>query len=142
MSIFGKLFKKNANPAVNDPVFGRIEFRPCHGLDMWCHIPSVTGEHMIIVSAPLNGPTQAQREFYSALRACIAVREADCKAFVAKQDDPPANLSNMTIYSVEVGSETDITAGRFVIEISDPDAMQIHRVEFKDGQPARYGADD
>ena len=142
MSIFGRLFGKNAKPTVDDPAFGRIGFNPSHGIDMWCHIPSVPGEHMIIVDAPLNGPTQAQREFYSALHACLAVREAECKAFIAKQADPPANLSRMTIYSVEVGSEAEIATGQFVIELSDSDANQIHRVEFKNGQPSVYGVDD
>jgi hypothetical protein len=142
MSIFGKLFKKNAKPALDDPAFGRIEFSPIHGIDMWCHNPSLPGKHMIIVDAPLDGPTQAQREFYSALHSCLSVREAECKAFIAKQDAPPANLSGMTIYSVEVCSEAEIATGQFVIELSDSDANQIHRVEFKNGQPAVYGIDD
>ena len=142
MSILGKLFKKNAKPAADDPAFGRIEYCPRYGIDMWCHIPSVPGDHMIIVDAPLNGPTQSQREFYSALHTCLALREAECKAFIAKQGDPPDNLSSMTIYSVEVGSEAEITSGQFVIELSDRDASQIHRVEFKNGRPAVYGVDD
>lgn len=140
--MFGGLFKKTAKPILVDAVFGRIEFSPSHGIDMWCHIPAETSDHMIIVDAPLSGPSQAQRAFYSGLQAHLAQREAECKAFISKHPNPPENLSTMTIYSIEVGLENEIASGQFVIELSDAEADIIHRVEFRNGQPETYVSDD
>lgn len=142
MSFFQRLFKNAAMLAKDDPAFGRIEFCPSHGIDMWCRIPAGTGDHMIIVDAPLSGPSQAQRDFYSKLQACLAQREAECKEFISKQPDPPANLASMTVYSVEIGPEQAIATGQFVIELADADASEIHRVEFKNDRPETYGVDD
>ena len=142
MSIFERLFKKAAKPTKDDPAFGRIEFSPSQGIDMWCRIPAGTDDHMIIVDAPLSGPSQAQRDFYSKLQACLAQRETECKAFISKQPNPPANLAGMTVYSVEIGPEQEIATGQFVIELSDADASEIHRVEFKNYRPETYGVDD
>jgi hypothetical protein len=142
MNMSGKLFKKPGNPTLDDSVFGQIEFTSTHGVDMWCHVPSESSGHMILIDAPLAGPTAAQRTFYSRLCAGLADRAAECKAFIALQRSPPKNISGMTVYSVEIGPDNEIASGKFVIELSDADAIEIHRVEFKGGKPETYGVDD
>ena len=123
-------------------MFGQIKFSSRHGIDMWCHLPNETAGHMIIVNASANGPSQAQRDFYSKLQVCLPQREAECKAFISRHKAPPENLSTMTIYSVEIGREEEVATGRLVIELSDAEANEIHRVEFVDGQPKNYTVDD
>jgi hypothetical protein len=142
MSLFRQLFKKVSKRTLQDPAFGSIEFDPSHGMDMWCHIPTESGDHMIVIDAPITGPTQIQQDFYSSLKANLPMRLLESKTFIATQDEVPANLSEMTIYSVAIGPESDLSAGRFTIEISDSEANQIHRVEFNSGKPELYGIDD
>ena len=142
MNIFRTLFKKTAKPTKQDPVFGRIEFSSDHGIDMWCHIPTGKIGHMIIVDAPLNGPSQVQRDFYSALQSHLKQHIEECKTYISAQNNPPHNLAAMTIYSVEVGSDDEIDSGKFVVELCDSEANEIYRVEFNHGRPEKYGVDD
>ena len=139
--MFG-MFRKKQLVELDDPVFGHLAFEPMHGIDMWCHLPSGVGDHMVLVVAPLTGPTQAQRDFYTSLRDELPSRESECKMIIAAQESPPPNLADMTIYSVEIGPEEELDAQQFVIELSDSDANEIHRVEFRNGRPETYGIDD
>jgi hypothetical protein len=130
--------KRHPPKNLDDPVFGSIEFRD----GLWSSVPTRDLHHMIGIVASETGPTRHQREFYIALRNDLAVREAECKAFIARQTGRPSNLSEMSVYAVEIGTETDLIAGQFVIELSDREANEIHRVEFKHGRPESYGVDD
>lgn len=141
MRIFGNLFKKAEKPTLDDPVFGHIDFESKNGVGLWCHIPSAS-DHMVVINAPVTGPTQAQRDFYATLRKNLPTLETACKAFIGKQDSAPANLSQMTVYAVDVGPENEIVTGQFVFELSDKDAKEIHRVGFRNGKPEVYGVDD
>ena len=142
MSLFGKMFKRPVKPTVDDPVFGKIEFTSKYGVDMWCHTPTEPEGHMILVDAPLSGPTDAQRRFYSQLLALLAERETECKAFISAQKSSPATLEQMEVYLVEIGPDNAIACGEFVIELADKAAIEIHRVEFRDGKPEVYRVDD
>lgn len=136
------IFRRQRKISLDDPVFGHIEFESHHGVESWCHIPSDPGGHMVIISAPMEGPTQAQRDFYFALREDLISRLLECKAFIKQHEGTPANLSEMNVYAVVIGAEDELRNGEFVIELSDEDASDIHRVEFKSGKPEYYGVDD
>ena len=130
--------KRHPPKKLDDPVFGRIEFRD----GSWASVPAEAPDHRIGVDAPETGPTQSQRDFYRALSADLSSRMAECKAFIAAQEDAPSNLSDMTVYFVEIGSDEELDRGQFVIELSDEEANEIHRVGFKNGKPETYGVDD
>ena len=139
--MFG-IFKKEKKLTLDDPVFGRIDFQRLHGIEMWCHSPNDESSHMILIVAPASGPTQVQREFYNSLRRDMISIEAECKRFISSQEEPPQNLQDMTIYSIEIGEEAELAKGKFVIELADKDADEIHCVEFMNRKPMTYGMDD
>jgi hypothetical protein len=118
-----------------DPVFGHIGFVPDGGIDRWCHLPSGAGDAMVLVAAPKTGPSQGQRDLYSSLRSQLALRESECKAFIAAHEARPANLSDMKIYSVEIEPEATVVANRFVIELSDRGGSEFRRVVYRNGKP-------
>ena len=51
----------------------------------------------------------------------------------------PAGLS---IYSIEIGSDYETGSQQFVLELSDDDAIVVHRVLFRAGEPVEYEFDD
>jgi len=136
------MFRKKQLVELDDPVFGYLAFEPKHGIDMWCHVPIGVGDHMVLVVAPSTGPVQEQRDFYTSLRNQMRSLESECKSFIATQPSPPLNLPDLTVYSVEIGPGEEVAANQFVIELSDRDADQIHRVEFRKGKPTAYAMDD
>jgi hypothetical protein len=140
-NMFG-LFRKKQKVEIEDPLFGHLEFQSIHGVDLWCHVPSQPGGHMVVIVAPSTGPTHAQRDFYASLREQVFTRESECKAFIATHDEYPANLAGMSVYCVEIGPDEELQVGRFVVELSDAEAYEIHRVEFENGKPKTYGVDD
>jgi hypothetical protein len=123
---------------LDDPVFGTIEFQ--HGL--WTSVPTKALDYLVGVDAPETGPTQAQRDFYTALNQNLPARVAECKAFIGGHDAPPPGLTDMTVYAVDIGPDEEIGRGQFAIELSDAQANEIHRVCFKNGKPAAYEVDD
>jgi hypothetical protein len=69
------------------------------------------------------------------LRSQLALRESECKAFIAAHEAPPANLSDMKIYAVEIEPEATVVANRFVIELSDRGGSKFRRVVYRNGKP-------
>lgn len=137
-TFFSFLFSKKKK-ILKDSVFGVIEF---DGF-VWTHIPKNTEKSfMIIINAPSTGPTQAQRDFYISLKNDLNSLEEECKTFIFSQEEPPLHLQVMTIYSIEIGEESEVENGQFVIELSDKDANEIHRVKFMNGKPSYYEVDD
>ena len=103
-----KMLKKNKKIERDDPVFGGIELEHAHGIDMWWHLPSDDKDHMVVIYASSTGPSQAQRNFYDTLRRDIVSLEATCKEFISRQQDIPPNLSDMRIYSIEIGENQSL----------------------------------
>ena len=130
VGILKKIFTKNKKIERDDPVFGHVEYERSHGVDMWLHAPSDDKDHMIVVFASATGPSQAQRDFYDSLRRDIVSLESSCKEFISRQQDPPANLSDMMIYSVEIGDDSELENGQFVIELSDQEPFGKQRFTY------------
>lgn len=137
-----KSVKQPTRLTLEDAVFGQIEFESMQDFGMWCHIPTNDTGHMITIVAPASGPTQLQRNFYTKLQPDLAALETEAKTFVSNQPNAPANLSRMTLYSVAVGEDVELSSGQFAIELSDENADEIHVVEFHNGKPAYYSVDD
>ena len=139
MSIFGSLFEKKPVIAADDPVFGHITFEQ----GIWTFIPNPPTEgFMITVDAPESGPSQLQRDFFQKIRASLADFERRARDFMRSRVDPGIEVSSLSVYSVEVGSDDESRQQRFVLEMSDADAIVIHRVSFSGGEPVDYGYDD
>ena len=139
MSIFGSLFKKKPVIAADDPVFGHITFEQ----GIWTFTPNPPTEgFMITVDAPESGPSQLQRDFFQKVRASLPDLERRARDFMRSRVDPGIEGSSLSAYSVEVGSDDESRQQRFVLEMSDADAIVIHRVSFSSGEPVDYGYDD
>lgn len=52
------------------------------------------------------------------------------------------DVSHLSVYAVEIGSEAESLGERFVLEMSDEQAILIHRVPFAGIEPMNYGFDD
>src|SRR4051794_40654436 len=127
MSIFGSLFKKNPVVSADDPVFGRITFEQ----GIWTFIPNPPTEgFMITVDAPESGPSQLQRDFFQKIRVSLSEFEQRARDFMRSRVDPGVDVSRLSVYSVEVGRDVESRQQRFVLEMSDAEAIVIHRVSF------------
>jgi hypothetical protein len=139
MSIFNRLFRKKAVHSVDDPVFGRITFD--HGI--WSFIPSSTGgDYMITVVAPESGPSDEQRIFFGRIRPQVADFEERARAFIQSETTGEVDVSILSTYGIDIGDSAETEDGRFTLELSDPNAWVIHRVEFCGDSPILYGFDD
>lgn len=139
MSIFNRLFRKTAGLSLDDPVFGKMTFD--HGI--WSHTPSSSGEEfMITVVAPEAGPTEGQRTFYRGIRARLADFEERARNFIREESAEGVDVSILSTHAVEIGDQSETEDGRFTLEMSDPNAWVVHRVEFCGDRPLLYGFDD
>ena len=139
MNIFGSLFKKKPVIAAEDPAFGRITLEQ----GVWTSIPAPpTNGFMITVDAPESGPSQLQRDFFQKVCATLSVFERRARAFMRSRVDAGVDVSRLSVYSVEVGSDAECQREIFVLEMSDADAIIIHRVSFTGAEPVSYGFDD
>ena len=137
MSIFDRIFKRKAVVSLDDPAFGQLTFD--HGV--WCHNPP--GEDfMISVVAPESGPTEDQRECFRRIRAELAGFEERARTFIRTETNEGIDVSILSTYAVVIGDDEETKEGRFTLEMSDPNAWVIHRVEFCGDRPLLYGYDD
>jgi hypothetical protein len=138
MSNFGSLFKKKPVVAADDPVFGRITFEQ----GIWTFIPNPPTEgFMITVDAPESGPSQLQRDFFQTIRASLSDFEQRARDFMRSRVDAGVEVSSLSVYSVEVGSDEESRQQRFVLEMCDAEAIVIHRVSFSGSEAVDYGYD-
>lgn len=139
MSILDRLFKKKSVIELNDPVFGRITFDQ----GIWTFIPSPPTEgFMITIDAPETGPTAEQRVFFQELRSQLTDHEQRARDYMRSRVDDGVDVSRLSIYSVEIGSPEETVRREFVLELSDSEAIMIHRVSFRAREPVDYGFDD
>lgn len=139
MSIFANLLKKKKQIVLSDPVFGEISFNK----DMWTYIPPPNvDEPMIIIEAPEEGPSEEQRKYYINLKQRTSSIVSEAINFIKKEHISNLDLNKLGLYSIIIGSLTEIEKNMFVIELSDDKAEDIHRVEFENNQPIRYVVDD
>jgi hypothetical protein len=139
MSILDRLFRKKPAIALDDPVFGRITFEQ----GIWTFIPNPpTDGFMVTIDAPEIGPTAEQRAFFQELRGQRADLEQRARDYMRSRVDDGAEISRLSTYSIEIGSAEETARREFVLELSDSDAIMIHRVSFRAGEAVDYGFDD
>jgi hypothetical protein len=139
MGLFGSLFKKKPVVAIDDPVFGHITFDQ----GIWTFIPDPPNDgFMITVDAPDSGPSQVQRDFFQTVRAGLPEFEQRARDFMRSRIDEGLQVSTLSVYSVEVGRDDECQQRSFVLEMSDSDAIVIHRVSFSGSEPIEYTYDD
>lgn len=139
MSILDRLFKKKPAIELDDPVFGRITFDQ----GIWTFIPNPPAAgFMITIDASETGPTPEQRAFFQRIISRLAQFEQHARDFIRSRVGPEVDVSRLSTYSAEIGS-ADCTGRReFVLELSDSDAIVIHRVTFHADEAVEYGCDD
>jgi hypothetical protein len=138
MSFLSSLFKKKPEIAADDPVFGHIT----HEQGVWTFVPNPpTGVFMITVAAPESGPSQLQRDFFQKLRASLSEFEQRARDFMRSRVESGVEVYRLSVYSIEIGSEEETRQERFVLEMSDEEAIVVHRVTFSGSEPADYGYD-
>jgi hypothetical protein len=139
MSILGKLFKKKPSLEVQDPVFGPLTYDQ----GGWAFIPKKPGDgYMITIAAPETGPTAEQRNFFQAVRAKLSDFVQRARDFMRSRVDASVDLSSLSVYSLEIGSDEETKRQEFVLELSDSEAIVIHRVSFRADEAVDYGFDD
>jgi hypothetical protein len=139
MSLLDHLFKKNPVLEMSDPVFGRITFDQ----SIWAFTPHPPTEgFMITIDAPETGPVQEQRKLFQHVRSHLGEFEQCAKEYMRSRVDDGVEVPALTTYSVEIGSAADTARREFVLELSDSDAIIIHRVTFCGTEPVDYGFDD
>jgi hypothetical protein len=135
MGIFGKRIVLR----MQDPEFGTIKF------ERWCwastKLPGAN-EFAVSVEAPESGPSELQRQFYRDLRADLAKYKERGLVYVKARTHIPVDVTQLHIYSIQIGTEEECRKEKFVIEFADDDAHYIHVVWFEAGQPYEYGCDD
>jgi hypothetical protein len=139
MSIFDRLFKRKTAISLDDPVFGRLTFEK----GIWAFIPNTPTEgFMITVDAPETGPTPRQRGFFQDVRSRLSHFEQLARDFMRSRVDEGVDVPTLSTYSVEIGSAEETVNREFVLELSDLQALVIHRVSFRAEAAVDYGFDD
>lgn len=122
-----------------DPVFGPLTYEQ----GIWTFIPKQPNDgFMVTVDAPASGPTQLQGVTFQKVRSCLADFERRARDFIRSRVEQSDDVSHLSIFSVQIGSDAESQQGRFVLELSDDDAVVIHRVLFAGTEPVDYGFDD
>jgi hypothetical protein len=139
MSILDRLFKKKPAIELDDPVFGHITLHQ----GIWTFLPTRPEDgFMIGVAAPEAGPSDQQRSLFSRVRSELPEYERHARDYMKSRVDPSVDVSRLSTYSVQVGDDEETRRDAFVLELSDEEALIVHRVSFTAGQPIRYGFDD
>jgi hypothetical protein len=139
MSILDRLFKKKPAIEMDDPVFGRISFDQ----GFWTFIPNPPAAgFMITIDARETGPTPEQRAFFQHISSRLGKFEERARDFMRSRVDAGVDVSRLSTYSVEIGSADDTGRREFVLELSDSDAIVIHRVTFRADEAVEYRFDD
>jgi hypothetical protein len=124
--------------SLDDPVFGRTSFEG----GIWEAVPADWDNGFVIwIDADEQGPSDIQRDFFRQLRPLLADLHRRATDFV-KATEQTAILENLKIYSVGIGGDGECRSGAFEMEFCDDEASTIHRVEFSNYIPIRYGEDD
>lgn len=138
MGFLGNLFKRKPVITADDPVFGHITFEQ----GIWTYIPNPpTQGFMITVDAPESGPSQSQRDLIQKIRSGLSDFEQCARDYIGSRVDPGVEVSHLSVYSVAVGSEEETRQQEFVFEMSDEEAVVIHRVTFSGSKAIDYGYD-
>lgn len=139
MSILDRLFKKKPVKELDDPVLGHLTLEQ----GIWTFIPDPQTEaFMITVPAPESGPTPEQRAFFEDIRSRLPVFEQRARDYMRSRVEQGIDVSALATYSVAMGSTEETARREFVLELSDSEAIVIHRVSFREDQPVEYGFDD
>jgi hypothetical protein len=137
MTFLAKLFKNEPVIAAEDPVFGHITFERGIGVQ----IPNPpTAAFMITVDAQESGP-RLQQDFFQMIRGRLSEFEQCARDFMRSRVEPSVDVSQLSAYSIEIGSEGETRQHRFVLEMSDEQADIVHRVSFMGDAPVGYGCD-
>ncbi len=139
MGLFDILFKRKPAVELQDPAFGTLSFAQ----GIWAYVPKTPdGGFMVTVNAPETGPTKRQRDFFQRIRSSLPDVEHRARDFIRPRVDESVDATRLSIYSVEIGSDDETARQQFVLELSDEDAIVVHRVLFRAGEPVDYGCDD
>ena len=139
MGLIDKLFGRGNKLSTSDPVFGNLTYDS----GIWTHLPTPPGgDCMITIDAPQPGPSDTQRAFYQYVRQSIAMLIQRAIAFVALESSNEVGVHDLRLYSIEMGTDTETRAERFVMELADGEASVVHRVSFESGVPSFYACDD
>jgi hypothetical protein len=139
MSLIRRLFRRKDARSILDPVFGHLTYD--HGV--WTHVPKSREEgFMVTVAAPASGPSHAHRLLLERVGQTLPTLEQKAREFIRNVGLSESDVTRLSVYSLEMGTEAETQSGRFVLELSDADASVIHRVSFRDGAPAHYTHDD
>lgn len=139
MGILDWLFKKKATIELDDPVFGHLTFDEV----IWSNVPGLAEEaFMITVDAPETGPSVEQRDFFEHVSSRLPDFERRARDYMRSGAHEGVDVSTLSTYSIEIGSQEETVRQEFVLELSDEDAFEIHRVYFSGDQAVDYGVDD
>jgi len=120
----------------DDPDFGVITFEQ----GLWCSIPPASPyPFMLTVDAGGDGPSEHQRQFLRKLMSDFSSHQSKGLAFV---DLHRSDAGELSVYLLEIPNDGELSCGNFTIEYADVQAETIHRAEFVEFEPTRYGADD
>jgi hypothetical protein len=134
----GKLLGISHVRTLSDPIFGNLE----RDGDLWVVTPPEPDHgFMVILVADESGPSIQQQNFYQRRIANLTQHEGEAKSFIGSQNSD-LDLTTLTIYALEIGTEEELDRGEFVLELSDQEAFEIHRIAFRDLVPSTYGIDD
>jgi len=124
-----------------DPAFGRITY----DREQWTAIPIDTSDVMIIVTADANGPSDAQRLLFTAVKKELSSLSEEARNYIAVQrpkNGLPVDIPTLTPYAVIIGDDTDTEKLEFTLELSDKDASLIQCVLFRDWLPVLCWEED
>ena len=113
-----------------DPDFGTGVFES----GCWTFLDAGTLGFVVFVPAGPSGPSAAQRRFYRSVIARLPSLEEAAKARILEEAGAGATLPPLQVYSVQLGDDDVTGRNEFTLELSDSQALVLHRIRFRDGE--------
>lgn len=94
------------------------------------------------IDAAATGPSDVQRNFFVSLQQAMPSIAAIAREYVERESGVVRDVASLDAYSLEIGSDADSEAQRFVLELVEEDEIVVHRVTFEKNVPVGYTHDD
>lgn len=111
-----------------DSDFGTGVFENGH----WTFLDAGTLGFVVVVDADADGPTNSQREFFRSLLARLPALEETARNRILAEAGSGITLPPLQVYSLHLGNEAATLRREFTLELSDSQALVVHRVRFQD----------
>ena len=132
MGFLDFLFGRGGGPdpsETRDPDFGGGVFED----GQWTFLDTGTLGFVVVVEAGPSGPDGTQRSLFRSLLGRLPELEEAAKARILAEAGEGIGPPPLQVYALRLGDAAATARKEFTLELSDPQALVVHRILFRDG---------